>query len=309
MNVRRGYETFLIGIKTEVGSKETLAWYRKRLGRLVEFLGDRELETVGLDDLRAFVSVLQDQDVKWSHHHFHKPVPGRLSVSTIHGYVRAVKKFYNWMMENGYIDLAHNAAIRLKKPKLPRHEPKAISDEDLVSMLRTAHGWGRYATRNFAMLVFMAETGCRVGGLVELRLGDVDLENGRALVTEKGDKTRAVFFGGEVKAALTAWLSDRAADGDFVFVGERGRLTCNGVRLLLRRLARAAGVKGRVNPHSFRHAFARRHLLNGGDIGILSDLMGHSDIKVTKEAYSIFTTSELQRKHREYSTLDKMLDT
>lgn len=98
-------------------------------------------------------------------------------------------------------------------------------------------------------------------------------------------------------------LGVRPQQSDFVFVTARGQMTVWGVGQLLRRLKKRAGIKGRVNPHSFRHSFAKRYLNNGGDLATLADILGHTDVMVTKKFYSIFTTDELKRKHKQHTPL------
>jgi site-specific recombinase XerD len=308
MKLSQVIESFLIAVRSENLSLETVAWYRKRLSRLVLFFNDCDLSEIkSTDDLRRFVVSLQEQDTKYLHHRFHEPVRGHLSPSTIQGYVRCIKRLFNWLEEEGQITTAQNIALRLKKPKIPKHPPKEIAESDLMALLRAVRSWGRHRARNYAMILFLAETGVRVAGLVNLRLSDVDLKRGQAIVTEKGDKSRMVFFGKETRGALASWLAERPEDTDYVFVGERGRLTVYGVRMVLRHLAKFAGVLGRVNPHSFRHTFAKRTTVQGGDVAFLSALMGHTDIKTTRDAYLIFRTEELQNAHERYSSLDGAL--
>ena len=121
-------------------------------------------------------------------------------------------------------------------------------------------------------------------------------------VREKGDKTRKVCFGEVTKIALQAWLVVRPRDkwGDVVFVGKRGPLTPSGVYRVLERLASTGGVEGRFNPHSFRHALARRLLRHGADMGIVSQILGHSDMETTHRFYARWTEDELSERHRQY---------
>jgi len=109
------------------------------------------------------------------------------------------------------------------------------------------------------MVRFLAESGCRVGGLAGLRWEDLDLGAKEGTVCEKGNVSRMVPYGQETVAALEAWRSVQSRYSrhvDFVFTGQRGALSTNGLYRILQRLAVRAGVGGRHNPHSFRHALA-----------------------------------------------------
>jgi site-specific recombinase XerD len=186
---------------------------------------------------------------------------------------------------------------------VPQVRPRCQSGEFYLGII----GDFNIGINNYALLLFLADTGCRVGGLVGLCLADVDLGGRSALVTEKGGKSRYVFFGEQTRAALGAWFSVRPAGMDRVFVGQRGPLTVFGVNQILSKLKRRAGVSGHVNPHAFRHGFAKRYLVNGGDLASLADLMGHTDVGVTKASYAVFLTDELQRKHDQHVPLDVLV--
>jgi len=260
------------------------------------------LEKISADDLRGFVVSLREQNIKWQGHKWRKPVQGSLSPFTVQSYVRAVKRLFNWLEENERID--QNPARKLKKPSLPKTTPKETSIEDIRKLLDAA----KESKRDYAIILFLVDTGCRVGGLVGLRVQDLNFEDGSALVTEKGRKSRYVFFRDVTRVALQEWLAERPQDTDYVFVSQRGRMmTTYGVNQMLERLKVKAGINGRVNPHAFRHAFAKLYLMSGGDLGSLSDLMGHTDVKVTKQFYSVFLKEELKRKHAQHSALGAIL--
>jgi integrase/recombinase XerD len=82
-------------------------------------------------------------------------------------------------------------------------------------------------------------------------------------------------------------------------------LTDSGIALILKRLKKRAGVTGRTNPHAFRHGFAREFILNGGDIVVLSKLLGHNNINTTAAFYAIFTEDELAGMHAKFSPLSQ----
>ena len=308
MKLSRALDYFYNSIIADGKAEVTLVWYQQRLKRLYAFLGDIDIESVTINDLRGFVVSLRAKKSVWGDNSFHPTCARSLSVATIHSYVRAVKRLFNWLEFEGYITTAENPAIRLKKPKLPKSEPKNITAEDFRALLGAVNST-KFPERNRAILLFLADTGVRVGGLVGLRVQDLKLSENMAMVTEKGLKSRYVFFGDETKEALQQYLDVRASSSEYLWIGQRGRLTISGVRVVLRRLTKIAGVTGRTNAHAFRHFFAKRYLQNGGDLATLADLMGHSDVVVTKNSYSIFLTDELKRKHKEHSGMRSLLDT
>lgn len=259
------------------------------------------LNNLTTDDLRSFIVHLRDQRLKYKRHQYRRPVQGNLSDFTVAGYVRVLRRFCRWLELNGHTE--QNIASRLKKPPLPKLPPKDASVADIRAPLDACDKSSKYPKRDRAIILTLSDTGCRKAGLIGLRLSDLSLESASAMVREKGRKARIVFLSPATKAALQEWLAERPARTDFVFVGQRGPLGDYAVNQILQRLKRHAGIVGRVNPHSFRHAFAKMYLNNGGDLGSLADLMGHASVQVTKDTYSIFLTEELRRKHDLHSPL------
>ncbi len=300
----------LISTRVEGRSQETVKGYRRKLKPLVAFLGDVPVEEVTTGDLRRYIVHLMERPTRWRDHPKHQERPGGLSPFTVAGHVRAAKRLFNWLEGEGVIEISPTRRIRTPRPK--RREPKAIELEHFLALLATTEGESVADLRDRAILLFLADTGCRVGGLCGLRVQDVDLEAGLAVLTEKADKTRFAPFNRPTAEALEAWLKMRSQhQGPWLFVSlgprARGRLSSSGVAQMLKRRAQRAGVKGRVNPHAFRHFFAREFLMNGGDLATLADLMGHSSVEVTKASYAIFTVRELQEKHRRHSPVAKLL--
>ena len=171
----------------------------------------------------------------------------------------------------------HILADRIRTPSPRRRKPKAISKQDFLALYRST-GDGVVGIRDRAILLCLADTGCRVGGLCGLSVEGVDLEQRLQTVTEKGNKTRQVPFTKSTAQALRDWLEVRPQDrGPAVFVnlgrGGSGALTPSGAAQMLERRGEQAGGKGPHNAHSFRHFFAREFLLDGGDLATLADLM------------------------------------
>ncbi|MBN1975960.1 MAG: tyrosine-type recombinase/integrase [Anaerolineae bacterium] len=290
MRLSDAIDKLAIATRAEGRSPRTIQAYREKLGHLVRALGDPLIEAVTVDDLRRFLAGQRDKG---------------LSEFTIKSRVRAIKRLWNFAEAEGII--TENPARRIQTPAPKRETPKGIEWGDFVALLKTTEAGDVLDLRDRAIILFLADTGCRVGGLCGLELDALDLERRRALVTEKRGKPRFVFFQESTARALATWLQVRPGDrGPGVWVSFKGgcqRLTPSGVYNMLVARGEQAGCKGPVNPHAFRHAFARAYLTRGGDLGTLSNILGHSSVAVTVEYYAVFNVDELQRQHARYSPI------
>lgn len=271
-------------------------WYTYRMQGLADFFGPaRPVGEISVADMRAWRRHLSEIPTKYGEQ---RPLVNEgLSPEYINGYIRAVKRLFNWLVEEGEIEVS--PAGSLKQSRRKRREPRAIAEPDYQKMLTVAQETN---VRDLAIILFLADTGCRVGGIANLKLSDVHLDRhqqrGHAVVTEKGDQSRVVYFNQTTYRAIVAYLINRPLNaGDYLFIGERGPLSSSGIYQMLKRLAKKAGVTGRYNPHAFRHRFARVVLQNGGNLAALARMLGHSDTAVTAQYYALFTIDELRDLH------------
>lgn len=304
MKLSQALNLFLIAARGARRSPYTIRWYQQYIGRLIAFTNDAKIEAVSVEKLRSFFAFLSDSAIKYTQHQYRKPVASGLSDATILGIWQAVRSLYNWCEENEYITRQQNAARRLARPSVSKPEPKSVTNENLLAMLKAARKGGEQSKRDYALLLFLIESGCRVGGLISLTLENLNVRDGVAMVTEKGDKTRAVFFTSPTQVALRTWLKIHPRIVDYVFCTENGtQFTRWGIRQILDRTKRRAGVVGKTNLHGWRHAFARLYIEGGGDLATLSDLMGHADVGITKKSYLVFVQKQLKKKHDAHSPL------
>lgn len=309
MKLSDGINELLIATRAAGHSEQTVDFYYRKLKPLVEYLEDMAVEEVRISDLRRFVTHLRTRKTRWDNHPNKRQKSGGLSEATIAGIVRATRRLFGFLSEEGLI--ADNPAARLKQPRLKRGEPKAASMDDLFKLLDASQGDDPISVRNRAMLLVLADTACRVGGLVGMRLPDLDLVAGKVYLHEKGNKGRFAFVTPMTIQALQAWLAVRPDEPHaylWTNLGSGGgeHLSTQGVREVFRRMKAKVGITGAINPHAWRHAFAREYLQNGGDLGSLADIMGHADVVVTHRSYAIFLNDELRAKHAKHSPLANM---
>jgi site-specific recombinase XerD len=292
MQITQAVESFLLSMSGGVKSPATIKWYRKRLASLADFIGEVETSAISIHDLRRWRVSLSERSTRYVNHPSGRASePGGLSPHTLHGYVRAAKRLFVWLEDEGLIE--KNQARRLELPKLPRGTVKGIEHEDLRAMLTAAKSISK---RELALVWFFYSTAARAAGVVGLRMVDLNLDRGIAYVTEKGNKTRPVLLIREAVSALVDWLAIRPATGDpHVFLGLRGPLKYSGVYQVLERVAKKAGVKHGWNPHNWRHRRLRDLQELNVSLGIVSQIAGHSSEEITADIYGRVPESALKK--------------
>lgn len=217
----------------------------------------------------------------------------------------AVRSLFRFACREGV--LGDNPAAAVRTPKQPITLPRHLRPGEIESLIEQPGEGDPLSRRDRAFLELLYATGLRVGELVSLDWGDVDLDGRVLRVLGKGGKERMVPFGRPALAALQAWLADweelrsgRADEaGEPVFLNHRGgRLTDRSVRRLLDRYTTSAKLPGGVHPHTLRHTFAT-HLLEGGaDLRAIQELLGHSSLGTTQK-YTHLEVERLLQVYRE----------
>lgn len=157
----------------------------------------------------------------------------------------------------------------------------------------------RHGVRSLAMILFMVDTGCRVGGLVRMTFRDIDIGRREAEVLEKGKKLRTVFFTELTSEVLIAYLLTRPdIASDTFFISHHCKpYTTKGVYHMVKSVGADVGIK--ASPHLFRHTAARAWLENGLDVGTVSQLLGHTSPVIAVQKYGSWSTKKLKRFHGE----------
>jgi site-specific recombinase XerD len=188
--------------------------------------------------------------------------------------------------------------------------PKALTVEQVTSLIEVVVGDDPVARRDRAILETMYGTGVRISELVGMSLGDVDLHDGLVRVMGKGSRERIVPLGRHAATALSAWFAPggrgamephrwaRRGDAEAVFLNQRGgRLSRQGVWGVVRRHGREVGLGDQLTPHVLRHSCATHMLDHGADIRTVQELLGHASISTT-QIYTKVSTERLLAVYR-----------
>jgi integrase/recombinase XerD len=197
--------------------------------------------------------------------------------ATAHSRQRAVRRFSAWLTAEG--EQAEDALLGMKPPKLDVKVVEPMTEAQIKALIKACAGADLRDRRDEALVRFMIETGARATETVQLKLSDVDVVNGVAIIRQgKGGKGRSVPFGVFTGQALDRYIrtrrSHRLADTDALWVGDRGKsFSYDGLHKTLGERAARAGVPG-FHPHLMRHTAAHRWLAAGGSEGGLMAVCG-----------------------------------
>jgi integrase/recombinase XerC len=211
----------------------------------------------------------------------------------------AVRSLFRFACREG--TLGANPAQTVRTPKYPKKLPRHLRPGEVETLIEApAAGEGPLALRDRAILELLYATGLRVGELVSLDWGMVDLAARVLRVMGKGRKERMVPFGRPAAEALRIWLkvwetvrAPQALEEDEpVFLSTKGgRLSDRSVRHMIDKWVAGAALPAGVHPHTLRHTFATHLLENGADLRAIQELLGHSSLSTTQK----YTHLEVER--------------
>ena len=285
-------ERFLDASWAERGlSENTLQSYRYDLQRVAGFLGSRKtsLLTASREDLLTFMAT---------------QVQAGRSPRSLSRYLSGIRQFYQWGLREGRIQKDPSALI--ESPKLGRGLPKALSEDQVESLLEAPDTETPLGLRDRTMLELMYATGLRVSELVGLELSNINRNQGVVRVMGKGGKERLVPLGEESADWLGRYLEAgrpelmKGGDAAQVFVtNRRAGMTRQAFWHAIRRYALKAGIEKDVSPHMLRHSFATHLLNHGADLRVVQLLLGHSDLSTT-QIYTHIAREGLKQIHSKH---------
>ena len=292
-------ETYLDRCAVEGKSPRTIAAYRETLARFSRCLQQDEApldpDRLRPDHVVAYLARFAAR-----------------SPDTRHRYFRDVRCFCTWLRAAGYTD---NDPFRgLRNVRLPRKIVPPLTPAEIARLLACCDAHTVVGRRDRALLLTLLDTGIRCAETVGLDLADCALTERRLLVRQgKGGKDRIVPFAGRCADALAVYLADRGTAPGPLFVAARYarlhdgvRLRPNGLKQLLRRLGRAAGVP-RVHAHRFRHTFATWAIAHDARELDVQHLLGHSSPEMVRRYSATYGSAQAAERHAAFSPGDGML--
>ena len=273
---REALERFAQSLKAR-GSPQTEARYLRACEALVTSADRAPLNQLKRHDIQRALAKLH---------------AGGLAPRTLAVTLSAWRSWFRYLAKT---DASINPTVftGLKAPKAPKRLPNALTETEAVRLVmppdrEPSEKVSPALARDQAMFEVLYGCGIRIGELIGLDVGDVDLVNGEIRVLGKGRKERIVPIGAPACGAIDAWLNARAQSTgqtpeSALFLGARGeRISAPVVRRTLKSRALERGISSHVYPHRLRHSFASHLLQSSGDLRAVQELMGHASIASTQ---------------------------
>lgn len=299
-------ESWVLDARSRQLSPQTVDAFRITSEKFLWWLQQEGHTTCGANQVRGFLSYVgapPPPGGRWGNPQKTKPNRPR----TVHTYWERLRTFFRWAVSEGLIEQSPMETI---KPPVARRDQVRPFTEVQVTELLGACRRSKFQTRDEAICLLLIDTAMRNSELCKLRMRDLDLQGRNVWIAEgKGKKGRTVYFCDATAKALWRYLrgNERKPD-DPVFVTERGdAFTPSGLRQMVRRLGRAAGIESvRCSPHTYRHTASLWSLKEGMHPFALREMLGHTDLTMTQR-YVALADADLREQHDRFSPVRRLV--
>lgn len=245
--------------------------------QLVQFLGDKDMAEITIDDV-----------AKWE-----KWLNKSRCLNTVRNYITRLRVVADYMALLGL------PSIKAALIPIPRREatvPAFLTPSEVEAMIACS-----YSLRNAFTISLLYSSGIRLSELIQLNRGQI--VDRQFTVIGKGNKPRLCFIDERTEHLMEHYLRTREdrADALIISAQNKARMTPTNVQLLIRNSAMRAGITKKVTPHTLRHSFATNFLRNNGNMRYLSTMLGHASLDTTM-MYAHVVDNDLKDQYKKYHT-------
>ncbi len=277
------FEKYLVNDKK--ASANTLSSYMRDIRKYCDYLEIHTEETIvsaSEDDVHEYIDYLR--------------ASGK-SVATVSRNIASLKCLYTHLCIKQIVKV--NPAMKLVPDKGAQKLPQILTSKEVELLLDQPQCIDAKGYRDKAMLELLYATGIRVTELIDLNIGDVNLNAGVVRCQSRNRERFIPLYPAAVKAVseyITLVRPQMIAtpDEQSLFGNVSGeRMSRQGFWKIIKFYQKKAGIEKDITPHTLRHSFAAHLLENGADIHAIQEMLGHADISST-QVYSHLIKKQLK---------------
>jgi len=260
----------------------------------VKYIPISVLENLTVTDIEEFMEYLKYRDTDGKKiSNKENAIKRKIStLKSVFKYFYRTEKLNENIMERVQLPKLHSKEIiRLDIDEVAMMIDEAEKGEGLSDRQRAYHG--KTKVRDVAILSLLLGTGIRVSECVGLDISDVDFKNNGILIHRKGGKEVTIYFSDEVKEALQNYFDERVLileesghEGALFLSMQNKRLSVRSVENLVKKYAGIISPLKKITPHKLRSTYGTNLYKETGDIYLVADVLGHSDVNTTKKHYA-----------------------
>lgn len=283
-------EEFLLTCKARNLSSYTIKFYESTYSHFTKFAGEIDIKDLNAKLIMEYQLYLIQKGVK------------DVSIDT---YLRGLRGIINYCTKQGYMQ-----KITIQMPKVVKEAKETYTDEELSILLKKPNirecRFGEY--RTWVIINFLLSTGCRCMTLRNIKIEDIDFENGYVTYKKtKNKRQQIVPLSSSIVMILKEYMKYRKGEKEeYLFcnyVGEQ--ISQSGLNTSLDRYTKKRGIS-RKSIHAFRHTFAKLSIINGMGVMQLQKMLGHSSLDMVRHYVNLYST-DLRREVDLYNPLDRLV--
>ncbi|MGD6964073.1 tyrosine-type recombinase/integrase [Fictibacillus phosphorivorans] len=277
--------------------EHTVKYYNNELGAFIRLLQGQgvELTLQGMNE-----TIIKENVIKAMQGQGIKPV-------SINTRLTALRAFFNWLHKQRYIKRNPMAEVSMLNHR--KEIIETLTVEQLNQLLNACDLRTFTGVRDYTILLLFIETGVRVNELAGIEVGDINFAGGNIHIRNAKSYTeRVVPIQTRMKEQLRKWLAvrgDLATEALFVTV-DNTPLSKRQIQSRVTHYGGKSKIKGvRVSCHTLRHTFAKLCVVNGSSAFHLMQILGHTDISMTKRYVNLFS-NDVAEGHKKFSPLNNL---